>query len=111
MKGFGVPMILIGGGGYTLRNVPRCWTYETSVAIGKEIDNEIPDFPYRSYFSPDYKIHMPVSNMENNNSKERVEQITKQILDNLKHVSAVNVDHSSYRNRLGHPPPHCGFDE
>ena len=35
MKTFGVPVLLIGGGGYTLRNVPRCWTYETAVITGQ----------------------------------------------------------------------------
>lgn len=76
MKSFGVPMILIGGGGYSLRNVSRCWTYETSVALGIEIENDIPENEYSSYFGPDYKIHLPVSNMENNNSREQVEKTT-----------------------------------
>ena len=34
-----VPIMMLGGGGYTLRNVPRCWTYETSVAL----DVAVPD--------------------------------------------------------------------
>ena len=38
-KQYGVPMILLGGGGYTLRNVPRAWCYETSIAC--EVD--LPD--------------------------------------------------------------------
>ena len=54
---------------------------------------------------------MPVSNMENNNSKEHIEKVTKQIFDNLKHVQATNVDHSNYRNRGGFPPAHLAFDE
>jgi len=37
LKKFNVPLILVGGGGYTLRNVPRCWTYETSIAVGHPI--------------------------------------------------------------------------
>ena len=43
IKGFGVPMLLIGGGGYTLRNIPRCWAYETAILCGreKEITNGI----------------------------------------------------------------------
>lgn len=98
IRSFRIPMIMIGGGGYTLRNVPRCWTNETSIALGVEIDNEIPQFDYSSYFAPDYKIHMPVSNMENNNNKEEIERITKQIIENLKNVTATNVDHSNYRN-------------
>lgn len=27
MKSFNVPMILLGGGGYTIENVARCWAY------------------------------------------------------------------------------------
>jgi len=43
IKNFQVPILLIGGGGYTLRNVSRCWVQETAVAIGVDIDNDIPD--------------------------------------------------------------------
>lgn len=32
-----VPLILLGGGGYDPENVARCWAYETSLAVGKEI--------------------------------------------------------------------------
>lgn len=32
-------MLMLGGGGYTIRNVARCWTYETSVALDTEIPN------------------------------------------------------------------------
>ncbi len=32
-------MLLLGGGGYTIRNVARCWTYETSVALNCDIAN------------------------------------------------------------------------
>ena len=91
-------MIIVGGGGYTLRNGPRCWTYETSLALGIELENDIPEFEFHSYYSPEYKIHMPASNMENNNSKEEIEKIVKKIQDNLKNVTPANVDHSAYRN-------------
>ena len=30
---------MLGGGGYTIRNVARCWTYETSVALDLDIAN------------------------------------------------------------------------
>ena len=32
-------MLVIGGGGYTLRNVPRCWTYETAICVNEELPN------------------------------------------------------------------------
>jgi len=34
MKKFNRPILFLGGGGYTLRNVPRCWAYETSIVTG-----------------------------------------------------------------------------
>lgn len=34
-----MPLLLLGGGGYTPKNVARCWTYETSLAVDIEIDN------------------------------------------------------------------------
>lgn len=36
VKSFNVPLLVLGGGGYTLRNVPRCWAYETGVLLGEE---------------------------------------------------------------------------
>lgn len=53
IKRKGVPLIITGGGGYTLRNIPRVWTYETSVVLGESIDNKIPDNKYSSYFYPE----------------------------------------------------------
>ncbi|VDO31109.1 unnamed protein product [Haemonchus placei] len=34
-----IPLMMVGGGGYTPRNVARCWTYETTLAV----DREVPD--------------------------------------------------------------------
>lgn len=35
MMRFGKPMLVLGGGGYKIVNVARCWTYETAVLTGK----------------------------------------------------------------------------
>jgi len=34
VKSFGKPTVLLGGGGYTVKNVARCWAYETGLALG-----------------------------------------------------------------------------
>jgi acetoin utilization deacetylase AcuC-like enzyme len=43
VKSFGLPTILLGGGGYTIRNVARCWAYETAVLVDLELDDVIPN--------------------------------------------------------------------
>ena len=39
MRRYSVPLLLLGGGGYTIRNVARCWTYEPAVALNCKIAN------------------------------------------------------------------------
>ena len=39
VKKFNLPILLLGGGGYTIENVARCWTYETAVCLDEVIDD------------------------------------------------------------------------
>lgn len=72
---------------YTLRNVARCWTYETSLLVDEDINNEIPYNEYLEYFAPDFTLHPEVvTRQDNANSKQYLEAITKHVYDNLKMV-------------------------
>lgn len=83
VKSFGVPTLVLGGGGYTLRNVPRCWTYETAVLLDTEIKNTIPFNDYFDYYGPEFRLHLPVSNMQNQNSVKYLEDIKIKVLQIL----------------------------
>ncbi len=48
---YNLPMLVLGGGGYTIRNVARCWAYETAVLLGEEIDNSMLLIPLPSYLA------------------------------------------------------------
>lgn len=34
VKHFGLPMLVLGGGGYKISNVARCWAFETGTVLG-----------------------------------------------------------------------------
>jgi len=89
VKSFNIPTLVLGGGGYTLRNVPRCWTYETAVLLGEDVKDALPYNDYFEYFGPDYRLHLPVSNMENLNSRDYLERTKLQLLDILGEVEPV----------------------
>lgn len=81
-------------GGYTIRNVSRCWAYETAKLLDQEISDDVPWHEYMDYYSPDYKLHMPVSNMQNKNSRDSLEkqmQQTMQLLSQLEHAPNVQM--------------------
>ncbi|KAE8245759.1 hypothetical protein A4X06_0g5442 [Tilletia controversa] len=84
MMTYNVPLIILGGGGYTIRNVARTWTYETGAVLGVELSPDLPYNAYMSYFGPDYKLDVPKNSMEDYNSKTYLEDIKSQIIDTLR---------------------------
>jgi len=94
IKKYNLPFMMLGGGGYTIRNVSRCWTYETSVALGVEIANELPYNDYFEYFGPDFKLHISPSNMTNLNTSDYLEKVKSRLFENLRmlpHAPGVQV--------------------
>lgn len=83
VKGFGVPTLVLGGGGYTIRNVARCWAYETSVLLDTEIPNEIPYNDYFEYYAPDFKLHLTPEPRENLNTEASLESVRVDLLTQL----------------------------
>ncbi|KAI9209313.1 histone deacetylase 1-like protein [Polychytrium aggregatum] len=86
LKSFNVPLLLLGGGGYTIRNVCRAWCYETSIAVGQSLPDALPNNDYFEYFGPDYRLDVPSNNMENLNTPKYLEQMKIKIIENLRHV-------------------------
>eukprot|EP00944_MAST-04C_sp_MAST-4C-sp1_P011638 g11638.t1 len=91
VKSFDVPVLVIGGGGYTMRNVARCWAYETSILLDTPVPDELPFNEYFEYYGPDYRLHIQPSNMENFNSHKYLEETKYELLEYLNRVSRPSV--------------------
>ncbi|KAK9463849.1 uncharacterized protein V1516DRAFT_668861 [Lipomyces oligophaga] len=83
VKSFGLPTLVVGGGGYTMRNVARTWTFETGLLVGQMVGPEIPYNDYYEYYGPDYQLEVRPSNMQNANSKEYLDRVMQYVLENL----------------------------
>ena len=86
-----------------MRNVSRCWAYETGLAAGVELGKgtpaqtdsdchfahtptEIPMNEYYEYFGPDYELDVKSSNMDDMNSPEYLDRVKNIVLEHLRQV-------------------------
>lgn len=83
VKSFNVPTLVLGGGGYTIRNVARCWAYETSVLLDRPIANEIPYNDYYEYFAPDFELHLTPEPRENENTASSLAKVKEDLMMQL----------------------------
>jgi len=88
MRSFNVPLMLVGGGGYTVRNVARCWAYETGLALDCKMPDEVPYNEYYEYYGPDFQLHITPSNMENQNSTKYLEKMRISLFEVLRSLPA-----------------------
>ncbi|KII93636.1 hypothetical protein PLICRDRAFT_694782 [Plicaturopsis crispa FD-325 SS-3] len=86
VKSFNRPLLLLGGGGYTMRNVSRAWAFETGLAAGVELGPEIPVNEYYEYFGPDYELDVKSSNTEDMNTRGYLDRVKNIVMENLRQV-------------------------
>ena len=86
MKSFNIPMLVLGGGGYTVRS--ELVAGPTDLSALKRVDfNNIPYNDFFEYYAPDFKLHLtPSPTQENHNKPEHLQAITTRILQNLKNL-------------------------
>lgn len=102
-KRFGRPLLVVGGGGYTPRNVARLWAYETSVCIGAEVPSALPAHtPFIDHFDPDRtlfpNLHLS-GRYDNKNSKSYLENVRVSVMEQLRYLKG------SPSVQLQHVPP------
>ncbi|KAF2737687.1 hypothetical protein EJ04DRAFT_510122 [Polyplosphaeria fusca] len=92
VKTFGVPVIVLGGGGYTMRNVARTWAYETGNLVNTDMSKQLPFNDYYEYFAPDYELDVRPSNMENANSSDYLSKIRNTVIDNIRRTGKPSTE-------------------
>ena len=96
VKKFKIPLLVLGGGGYVIRNVARCWTYETAICTEQDLSAELPfNTEYFEYFAPDFSLFPDINpRQENANSRQYLDSIMETMHNQLKmvqHAPSVQV--------------------
>ena len=106
VKKFGLPMLVLGGGGYTARNVAKAWAYETSLCIGAEVHPNLPAHtPYLEHFGNEKTLFPRLDSTnryENKNSRVYLESVVMGIMEKLRYLQG------SPSVQMQHIPPDLG---
>ncbi|KAF2273118.1 histone deacetylase 3 [Westerdykella ornata] len=94
VKNYGRPMLLIGGGGYTPRNVARTWCHETAVCVGASLHNDLPThIPYIQAFQGEengggilYPELHNRSRHDNLNTAKALQTLVQRAMENLRYL-------------------------
>ncbi|KAG8786647.1 hypothetical protein FRC19_010853 [Serendipita sp. 401] len=103
----GLPLMMLGGGGYTIRNVARTWAYETACILEceNELDRDLPYNAYFEYFGPEYKLEVKPSNVEDLNESDKY-------LDGIRETVLRQADEIPIAPSVGiHMPPRHSLAE
>lgn len=106
VKKFNLPLLVLGGGGYTPRNVAKAWAYETSLCIGAEVHPNLPAHtPFLEHFGNEDTLFPDLSiggRYENKNSRVYLESVVMGIHEQLRYLQgAPSV-------QMQHIPPDLG---
>lgn len=94
VKSYGRPLLLIGGGGYTPRNVARTWCHETAVCVGAELHNDLPShIPYILAFQGEengggilYPDLHNTKRHDNLNTPNKLQDLVAKAMENLRYL-------------------------
>ena len=91
VRGFGVPTLVTGGGGYTKTNVARCWANETAALLGVgPLDDALPPNDYLEYYAPRFDLgaRQVRADLANANARADVDRIGREVLASLSRLEA-----------------------
>uniref|UniRef100_A0A0E0JKI0 Histone deacetylase n=1 Tax=Oryza punctata TaxID=4537 RepID=A0A0E0JKI0_ORYPU len=102
IRSFNLPLLLLGGGGYTINHVASCWCNETAVAIGKEIPNDIPKHGLDVFYkNQGYKLHYTLETKHRNRNTASIDSIRNKAMENLSKLKLEPARSVQFEERRG----------
>lgn len=94
VSSYNLPTLVLGGGGYSINNVARCWALETAVLNDVEIPINLPPNDYISHYAPDFQLKNIGIESENLNTRTYLDTLLTSVrknIRNLEHAPSVQM--------------------
>ncbi|KAF2755353.1 histone deacetylase [Pseudovirgaria hyperparasitica] len=108
VKRYNLPLMILGGGGYTPRNVARTWCHETAVCVDATLSNELPEYvPYAKAFygegNGNNKLYPSLDNIEgkyheNKNDANVIRMLKERAVENLRLMEGCPSVSDNFKN-------------
>lgn len=92
VQSFGLPLMVLGGGGYKTSNVARAWTKETGVVVGIDLDDDLPVSEYLGYYFAKEEHRLTVNSkpdIKDQNSPQYLSSLRVMAMEYLKNLEPV----------------------
>ena len=93
VRSFGLPTLVLGGGGYKIANVARCWAAETGALVGAGPDDPggmadtLPDHEFSEAYAPAFRLAVPpTAGLANANPPEYLDRLRVALLEHVARV-------------------------
>ncbi|XP_039255527.2 histone deacetylase 8-like isoform X1 [Styela clava] len=87
IQNWGIPLLILGGGGYNPANTARTWTSVTASLIGKEISEDIPEHEYFLEYGPHYELPVSQSLRKDLNTSKYIAEVVSTVENNLEQIN------------------------
>lgn len=85
----GLPVLLLGGGGYNIPNTVKCWTRVTCDLTDHEMPEDVPEEdPFFLKYGPDYTTAVDPGLINNKNTEAYMNEILKAAVQNIEMIES-----------------------